>query len=289
MFTQQSRCHSYLWSVQCFSYSVSHRIKDGLLGLHEAEDPLPLPLQENRAKIARCLVKEGHSITKVGVLKFLRHYTETCLISRKPGTGQASKVTPTIREIIEKQMGKDNETTGKELTGILEAEGIKASMSSVLCWRKDLGWSSKGTSYCQMIRDVNKEKRLKWAQKNKAMTFENVVYTDETTVQIETHRQTCSYKRGCKPRYKPKTKHPLKVLVWAGISCRGRTGLCIFEGRMNAPLFVSILRASLLPFLRDIYPDSHRFVQDNAPKHCSKLVRKFYKEEGISWMPTAPE
>ena len=56
------------------------------------------------------------------------------------------------------------------------------------CWRKDLGWISKGTRYCQMIRNVNTEKRLKCAEENKEMAFYDVTYTDETMVQIETSR-----------------------------------------------------------------------------------------------------
>ena len=68
-------------------------------------------------------------------------------------------------------------------------------------------------------------KRLAWAIKNKDMFLEDVIYTDETTVQLETHRRTCCYKKGQKPRYKPKPKHPIKVHVWAGISYRGRTSL----------------------------------------------------------------
>jgi len=27
-----------------------------------------------------------------------------------------------------------------------------------------------------------------------------------------------------------RAKHPVKVHVWAGISMRGRTGICVFEG-----------------------------------------------------------
>ena len=43
---------------------------------------------------------------------------------------------------------------------------------------------------------------------------------------------------------------------------RGRTGVCTFEGIMDADRYISILEA-LLPFLKDVYPDGHRFVQDN--------------------------
>lgn len=41
-------------------------------------------------------------------------------------------------------------------------------------------------SYYQMIRLVNKEKRLEGAQDNQVMTFEDVIYTDKTTIEIET-------------------------------------------------------------------------------------------------------
>ena len=58
---------------------------------------------------------------------------------------------------------------------------------------------------------------------------------------------------------------------------------------MNAPLFISILRSSLLPFIKDVYPDGHRFAQDNDPKHCSKIAKRFYHQEGIKWWTTPPE
>ena len=58
---------------------------------------------------------------------------------------------------------------------------------------------------------------------------------------------------------------------------------------MNALLFISILRSSLLLFIKDVYLDGHRFVQENDPKHCSKSARKFYQEEGINWSTTPPE
>ena len=81
----------------------------------------------------------------------------------------------------------------------------------------------------------------------------------------------------------------LKVHVWAGISRRGPTPVVIFEGIMNAELYVSILRTGFLPFIRSTYPDSHRFIQDNDPKHTSATARRFYSEEEINWWKTPPE
>lgn len=63
--------------------------------------------------------------------------------------------------------------------------------------------------------------------------FNNVIWTDETSVQIETHKRLCYRKEGEPPRPKPRPKHPTKVHVWAGISKVGATHVCIFEGTMN--------------------------------------------------------
>ena len=36
----------------------------------------------------------------------------------------------------------------------------------------------RGSAYCQLIRDVNNEKRLTWAQENKDDNFDNAIFTD---------------------------------------------------------------------------------------------------------------
>ena len=86
-----------------------------------------------------------------------------------------------------------------------------------------------------------------------------------------------------------RAKHPAKVHVWAGISQRGPTEICIFEGEMNAPLFTSILDGTLLPFLRREFASGHKFMQDNDPKHTSVYARHFMEDKGINWWRTAPE
>jgi hypothetical protein len=37
----------------------------------------------------------------------------------------------------------------------------------------------------------------------------------------------------------------------------------------------NIIKGNLLPFIQTTFPDSHRFQQDNDPKHKSKLAQEF--------------
>ena len=86
-----------------------------------------------------------------------------------------------------------------------------------------------------------------------------------------------------------RAKHPVKVHVWGGISLRGPTGVCVFEGKMDAAMYVDILKTTLKPFIDDVYPDSHRFMQDNDPKHTSRVASQFFQENGINWWKTPAE
>ena len=58
---------------------------------------------------------------------------------------------------------------------------------------------------------------------------------------------------------------------------------------MDADGYVSILEEALLPFLRNVYPDGHRFVQNNDPKHTSKRALAFFQQNGVNWFKTPPE
>ena len=68
-------------------------------------------------------------------------------------------------------------------------------------------------------------------------------------------------------------KQPVKVHVWAGISLSGMTGICIFEGKMDACLYTEILEGTLLPFIQSRMPN-HCLMQNNDPRHTRLGMHK---------------
>ena len=70
-----------------------------------------------------------------------------------------------------------------------------------------------GAGYCQLIRDVNKEKRLDFVTLHPHFPLEcsDVIFTDECSVMIERHVKRCARLKGERPTPKPRPKHPYKV------------------------------------------------------------------------------
>ena len=58
---------------------------------------------------------------------------------------------------------------------------------------------------------------------------------------------------------------------------------------MDAPVYVDIIGRTLLPFVQEVFPDGHRFMQDNDPKHVSKLGQEYLTTNNINWWRTPPE
>lgn len=159
--------------------------------------------------IAKLLKQEGLSGSRRGIDKFLKRFLETGSIARQPGQGRPSKITTEIKEIVEAQMRLDDETTAIQLHELLISRGYNISKRTVLRCRTSLGWTFRGSAYCQLIREANKAKRLAFAQKyveeaTSATGFEDVLWTDECSVQLETHRRFCCRKRGEPPKHKPR-------------------------------------------------------------------------------------
>ena len=142
----------------------------------------------------------------------LEQYQETGTIKRKEGSDRPSKATSEVKQLEEQQMRLDDETTAIQLFFLLRDNNVTISLATILRARTALGWTFRGSAYYQLIRDVNKQKRLEWAQANLGDSFEDVIRTNEYTVQMESHRRHSFRKIGEAPRPKPRYIHiPMSI------------------------------------------------------------------------------
>ena len=184
-------------------------------------------------------------------------------------------------------MQEDDETTATQLHNLLTSNGISISLSTIIHCRSMLGWTFRVSKYCQLIRRQNKIRRFIWSCNNYEEAvrngFADVFWTDETTVQLESHRRHSFRKKGEPATLKPRPKHPIKLHVWAGISRKGPTPVAIFEGTMDADFYITILQTHLLPFIHSNFPETHKLMQDDDPKHTSRAARELFEMESINW------
>ena len=201
--------------------------------------------------IVSVLKLEVIKASKKGVWITIQKYKRHGTISRIPGSGRPYKITSEMLRLIEDRMKDDNETTATQLVKLLEDQGYQISKTTVIRART-LGWTFHGSRYCQMIRDKNKDKRVTWATENFCNDFKDVVWTDESMIQLENHR-TFSYRKvNAPPKPKARPKNPYKVMVWAGISRRGATNICLLSGSVDSVVYQEVLQMHLLPFLENV-------------------------------------
>ena len=246
-------------------------------------------------EILKILKDQGKfSISRQRLADFIKRFNQTKSIQNHPKSGRtAVDVTPEVLAFIDEKTEEKDETTAPDLVIMLSRElGLNFSVTKVKGLRKKLGWLSSGTKYCQLVREANRAKRLEFSQKclDTKETFDDVIFTDECTLALENNARLSFHRWWEPPKLKGRPKHPLKVHVWAGISRRGPTSLLKFEGIMKSEFFVeSIMKDTLEPFVREVFPEGHRFQQDNDPKHTSTLAKDYYATSIINWRTTPPE
>ena len=126
------------------------------------------------------------------------------MVARWKVSGRLSKVLETMDEVIEDQMRRDDETTAAELQKMLASHGEDISVCTVLHLWVALGWTYRGSSYCQLIRQTNKIKRLEFASANLGYNFEDAILTDECVCAARDTPQILLSKAGETPRPKPR-------------------------------------------------------------------------------------
>ena len=181
--------------------------------------------------------------------------------------------------------------TATDVRRELVSKGSDLSKTTVQRIIHEAGYTASAPRYCQMIREANKVKRLTFCQQliTDNDNFADIIFTDECTVQLHDNKVVIYRLRDQVAQPIPQPKHPFKLHVWGGISRRGTTRLLIFDGILRSDFFVDkILRQTLLPFIQDVYPDKHRFQQDNDPKHRSILSKNFMKSNNINWWECWP-
>ena len=147
-------------------------------------------------------------------------------------------------DAIEERMKQDDETMVTQLVKMLGERGFKMHM--VERARKtqedaEVELPRQPVLLVDPERQQRKEGALQWAKDNLHSSFDDVVWTDESTIQLENNRTFSYRKDGSASKPKPRGKHPFKVMVWAGISKKGATIICLLGCSVNSAVYQALI------------------------------------------------
>ena len=129
------------------------------------------------------------------------------------------------------------------------------------------------------ISEKNREKRLQYCLSHKKFNFKKVLFTDESSFQLNCNNQKVFKLKGSKAPQKAKLNPNAKVMVWGGISYYGKTSLFIVKGKLKGDGCINILKnkrremKALFAKRRKIW----YFQQDGAPCHRPLKVKAYIK------------
>jgi transposase len=139
-----------------------------------------------------------------------------------------------------------------------------------------------------MLTQKQKEYRVKWAEELLDQDRDDVWFTDESIFQFYSNTMKI-WSKGKPTKKIP--KHSPKVMLWGGISLRGKTNLSVVVGTMDSIVYQDIIDENL-PTMFELYPEGFTLQQDNARPHTSRSTTEFMKKKKIlvlKWPAGSPD
>jgi transposase len=204
-------------------------------------------------------------------------------------SGRPSIFTPTVEKHLHAVIRRQPDITAKELANKLVHKfgaAFARSESSVRKKRVLLGYSKTKGIGVDTLTDAHKKQRVRYCNKHKRDKFRYVIFSDEKTWLLGKRRRPF-WRRGGTARITYwKTKYPIRIQCWGGISFQGKTRLRIWAGRQPSSHYMDTLERYLFPFASTHMGKNWRFQQDRDTTHMSKATQTWLREKKIKWFET---
>jgi len=139
------------------------------------------------------------------------------------------------------------------------------------------------------LTETHKRNRVKWCHEYLNQDWSIVVFTDESYVEL--FRSKIQLWARSKP-YAKSYSHPPKIMIWGGISLRGKTPLKVDCGYIDSDRYQDIIHECLMENMSNLYPEGYILQQDNARCHTSKSTTEWFDKQGITvlkWPAMSPD
>lgn len=283
------------------------------------------------AEIKTQLLHSGYSQRKIAeiaavsqstVKNIKRKLTENVSLTpqRTGKCGRKRITTPRAERKLKQITVENRRKPRKMINALLEDAGVSISDRTLRRRLKEMSFTcrrplkkpkltpsmmSKRLAFAKTYRDWTEKdwEKVFWSTKLLAWPFgtlcfsSQVCFSDESSIQI---LQDCTQFVRRRPDEKfhkdcivERVKHPLSVMIWGVISCKGNGRLHIVKGTMRQDQYLQVLQERLLRQAKDWFGNQEFvFMHDSAPCHKAKKVTKFLQDNKISvldWPGNSPD
>ncbi|KAK3516887.1 hypothetical protein QTP70_028262, partial [Hemibagrus guttatus] len=193
-----------------------------------------------------------------------------------PRSGAPRKISPRGVKMITRTVSKNPRTTRGDLANDLQRAGTKVTKATISNTLRCQGLKSCSARRVPLLKPVHVRARLKFAREHlddPEEDWENVIWSDETKIELFGKNSTCHVWRRKNAELHPKNTIPTvkhgggNIMLWGCFSAKGPGRLIRVKERMNGAMYHEILSKNLLPSARALKMKcGWVFQHDNDPK-----------------------
>ncbi|KAK3523144.1 hypothetical protein QTP86_020197 [Hemibagrus guttatus] len=219
-----------------------------------------------------------------------------------PRSGAPRKISPRGVKMITRTVNKNPRTTRGDLVNDLQRAGTKVTKATISNTLRRQGLKSCSARRVPLLKPVHVRARLKFAREHlddPEEDWENVIWSDETKIELFGKNSTCRVWRRKNAELHPKNTIPTvkhgggNIMLWGCFSAKGPGRLIRVKERMNGAMYREILSKNLLPSARALkMKRGWVFQHDNDPKHTARATKEWLRKKHfkvLEWPSQSPD
>ncbi|KAK3521087.1 hypothetical protein QTP86_013380 [Hemibagrus guttatus] len=219
-----------------------------------------------------------------------------------PQSGAPCKISPRGVKMITRTVSKNPRTTRGDLVNDLQRAGTKVTKATISNTLRRQGLKSCSARRVPLLKPVHVWAHLKFAREHlddPEEDWENVIWSDETKIELFGKNSTCRVWRRKSAELHPKNTIPTlkhgggNIMLWGCFSAKGPGRLIRVKERMNGAMYREILSKNLLPSAKALkMKRSWVFQHDNDPKHTARATKEWLRKKHfkvLEWPSQSPD